>query len=66
MQRRMRVSENWILGRISRTLERSWRRCERDIRIGLIECNGVDSTCLLQVMGQCKALVNMATDLLAP
>jgi hypothetical protein len=62
----MRVSENWIQSRISRILERSWRRCESDIRIDLIECNGVDWIHLLQVTGQCRALVNMATELYVP
>jgi hypothetical protein len=57
----MRVSENWILRRM---VERSWRRCESDIRIDLIERNVVDSICLLQVTGQCRALVNIGDKLL--
>jgi hypothetical protein len=68
MKRILRISENWILRRISRILERSWRRSESGIRIDLkeIERNIVDSIHLLQVTGQCRASVNMEIDLLVP
>jgi hypothetical protein len=48
------MSGKCALRRIPETLERSWCRCENDIKIELkvTECNGVDSNHMLQCKNQ--------------